>query len=302
MSPEIEILPSHKIDKQKWDDAINSSTSPLIYATSIYQDHLADNWHGIVIENYETVMPIAWRKKYGIRYAYDVPFIQQLGWFSKNAITNASPLIRSLLSFCKYGDYNFNYDNKVGLTNMTDRKNYVIDLSRPYTEIVSNYKTDLTNNLKKAQKEEFIYANEKVDTAIEIYTSLYREKIPRTTETDLINFRRLCTELFKSNRAFAKKVMSGSGELLAVALLLKDEKRLYNIMNSTTEAGRKAEANHFLLNNILQEFAGRNLIFDFEGSDIRGVKIFYEKFGAVNQRYYKMHFNQFPFPLNLLKR
>jgi hypothetical protein len=73
-------------------------------------------------------------------------------------------------------------------------------------------------------------------------------------------------------------------------------------MNSTTEAGRKMEANHFLLNSILQQFAGSNLIFDFEGSDIPGVKIFYEKFGAVNQRYYKMHFNQFPFPLNLLKR
>jgi len=73
-------------------------------------------------------------------------------------------------------------------------------------------------------------------------------------------------------------------------------------MNSTTAAGRKTEANHFLFDNIFKEFAGSQLIFDFEGSDIAGVKSFYEKFGVINQLYYKLHFNHLPFPLNKLKR
>jgi hypothetical protein len=69
---------------------------------------------------------------------------------------------------------------------------------------------------------------------------------------------------------------------------------LYNLMNSTTNAGRKTGANHFLFDEIFKEFAASNLVFDFEGSDIPGVKIFYEKFGAANQPYYRLHFNKLP--------
>ncbi len=61
-------------------------------------------------------------------------------------------------------------------------------------------------------------------------------------------------------------------------------------------------ANHTLLNEVLKEFSERDLLFDFEGSDLPGVKEFYEYFGPVNQPYFHYHFNYLPFPLNLIKR
>jgi hypothetical protein len=73
-------------------------------------------------------------------------------------------------------------------------------------------------------------------------------------------------------------------------------------MNSTTPDGRKKEANHFLLDQVIKEFAGKPLIFDFEGSDVPGIKSFYEKFGAINQPYYSLHFNLLPAPFKWLKR
>ena len=53
---------------------------------------------------------------------------------------------------------------------------------------------------------------------------------------------------------------------------------------------------------MIKEFAGKPLLFDFEGSDIQGVKSFYEKFGAVNQPYFHYHHNQLPGILKLLKK
>jgi hypothetical protein len=53
---------------------------------------------------------------------------------------------------------------------------------------------------------------------------------------------------------------------------------------------------------ILKEFSGRNLLFDFEGSDLPGVKEFYECFGPIDQPYFHYHFNDLPFPLNLVKK
>jgi hypothetical protein len=180
--------------------------------------------------------------------------------------------------------------------------NYVLDLSQPYVAIQKKFSTDLTNNLKKAHKEELFYARGNYDTAINLFKDLYGERIPHVSENDFKNLKKLCTHLSKTNNVIVRNVCNAKNELLATALLLKDEKRLYNIMNSTTSEGRKTEANHFLFNNTLKEFAESNLLFDFEGSDIPGVKSFYEKFGAVNQPYYKLHFNHLNPLIKWIKR
>lgn len=89
---------------------------------------------------------------------------------------------------------------------------------------------------------------------------------------------------------------------MAIALLPVDKMRMYNVMNSTLPEGKTAEANYYLLSRLWMEFEATGLIFDFEGSDIPGVKEFYRKFGGVNQPYQKLHFNHLPWPVNLLRK
>lgn len=298
-NPQIDIIPSYKIDQQKWDSCIMNSSGPLIYAYTYYLDHMADNWHGIIIDDYEAVLPVPWRKKYGMKYCYDVPFLQQLGCFAASNKDCTNLLVQQLFKFCKYGDYNFNFQNIVaGAKQCT---NYIVDLSQDYERIASCYKGDLENNLRKASKQSITYLPEDYKTAIAIYKDLYGNRMPHITVKDYDNFEKLCGYLHQQMGIVVRKVINANNELLAVALLIKDEHRLYNLMNSTTEMGRKTEANPFLFDQMLKEFAGSQFIFDFEGSDIPGVKSFYGKFGTADQPYYKLHFNYLPFPLKLLK-
>jgi len=287
--PQIDIIPSDKIKRQQWNDCIQKNSNPLIYAYTYYLDSMTNNWHGIIINDYEAVMPVPWRKKYGIRYTYAVPFIQQLGIFSSSKEKYEDLFLQQLFQFCKYGDYNFNYSNRI-IT--TARTNFIIDLSLSYEGIYKSYKDDLVNNLKRASKQELLYTNDTdYKNAIEIYRSIYASRFPNTVEKNYKNFETLCTYLQQQNGVIIRSVKNASNKLLSIALLLKDEFRLYNLMNTTLEEGRKTEANHFLFDNILKEFVNSNLLFDFEGSDIPGVKSFYEKFGSSNQTYYKLHFN-----------
>ncbi len=300
----IEIIPANHIDKMKWDACINNSNSPLIYATTFYLDYIADNWHGIVVNDYDCIMPIVWRIKYGIRYCYDVPFTQQLGWFQQRAnIITAADLLKILFSFSKYGDYTFNFRNAETISDAAFCNNYILPLSQSYAEITNRYSNDLVNNLKKAGKENFIYSpEESFETAVNFYQQLYQSRTPHVSNNDFQKFKNLCAFLAKQGNVIVRKVCNGKNELLSIVLLLKYGNRLYNMMNSTTAEGRKTEANHFLFDHIFQEFAGIDLLFDFEGSDIPGIRKFYEKFGAVNQPYAILHFNHLPFPLKLLKR
>jgi len=300
----INIISSGEIDKLKWDTCIANSNNSLIYAYSFYLAAMADNWSGLIINDYAAVMPLPWRKKWGIKYSYHPAFIQQLGFFGNAGSVNITSIQDAVIAFIKYGDVFFNYNNHLSTSHKTTQKtNYVIDLSAGYTTINDGYKKDLNNNLTKALKQNTRYETETdFSYVIDLFKNYYAERSPHITDTDYNRFKHLCFNLEKKKMLFIRKAVNEKKEVLAIALLLKDARRIYNIMNATTQKGRDTEANHFLLDNIIREFAGQSLIFDFEGSELPGVKNFYEKFGAFNQPYFHWHFNKLLWPFKLMKK
>ena len=96
--------------------------------------------------------------------------------------------------------------------------------------------------------------------------------------------------------------VTNNNELLATVLLIKDERRLYNLMMAATQNARQQSAGAFLYDELIKEFSHSGMMLDFEGSDIPGIEFFYKGFGAVNQPYFKTHINNLGFPLRLFKR
>ena len=78
----INYLKHKEIDFVKYDQCIATSQNSLIYAYSWYLDIVAENWDALVLGDYEIVMPLTHRKKYGIPYIFLAPWVQQLGVFS----------------------------------------------------------------------------------------------------------------------------------------------------------------------------------------------------------------------------
>ncbi len=303
MLKNIQILSADKINQSKWDQCINNASNGLIYSRYDYLDIMCDNWHGLVINDYDAVMALPWRKKFGIRYLYQPAFIQQLGLIGEyeNVVEEIIPLIHS---FSKYGDILFNFANVdiISRLNVSQRVNLVIDLSKDYEAIYSDFRKDLINNLRKSEKERLhISTEENINLAINMYKHLYKQRMKNLTDDEYLRFERLCFLLQQKNMCFTRTVKDEAENTLAIGLFLKDEKRIYNLMNSTTDEGRTKEANHFLLAQVITEFSGSDMLFDFEGSDIPGVKSFYEKFGAVDQPYFYYHYNKLPKLLRLIK-
>lgn len=300
-------VPYKEIDIAKWDNCIATAPNGLIYGYSYYLDHMAKQWDGLVLGDYEAVMPLTWNRKYGIVYCYSPPLTPQTGLFGKIPTTAEKVLLlKKIVSFASYGDCLFNYANKLQYPfgSVTALTNFMITLDKDYATIRNNYNEDLLKNLKKAEKQALVYLSgiENIDNTIDGYSFLYGNRTPHVKEKDYNNFKSLCQLLLQKGQCFIREVKDDQENLLASALLLKDKRRIYNIMNSTTVLGRKKEANHFLIDNILKEFANTNMIFDFDGSDLPGVKQFYEKFGPINQPYYHWHYNKLPFFVKLFKK
>jgi len=301
MSQQIDILSSHQIDPKKWNSCIESSENGLIYSRYEYLQSICDNWHGVIVDDHAAVMALPWKKKFGIRYTYEPAFVQQLGLIGSNVELDLKKIV---LSFVKYGDALLNFQNTIsGNTGTERRTNLVLDLSQDYSSIVSKYKKDLSLNLRRAGKHNLsVIKDLAITEAIEKYQEHYHTRFTNITGEDYQKFKTLAQELGENERCFTRKICNEDGELLAIGLFLKDDRRIYNLMNTTTTAGRITEANHYLIDSVIQEFAGKNILFDFEGSDLPGVRSFYEKFGALDQPYLHWHFNELPFPLRLLKR
>lgn len=300
----ISIIPAASIDISKWNNCINGSNNSLIYSQYDYLQHMADHWHGLILDDYKAVMPLTWRSKWGLKYYYQPAFTQQLGIFGNYSVEELAFIIKAIKGFCNYGDVFFNFNNQqfaqqLGGVEMT---NLVIDLSIGYHQISSRYNKDLQNNLRRALKLNLIYQPGIVANAIVLYQQWYGNRFTHVTEKDYHQFKLLCQKIEQHQQVFARDIIDDSGNLLAIGLFLKDDKRIYNIMNSTTDEGRKKEANTYLIDHVIQEFAGEDVLFDFEGSDLPGVKQFYQKFGAIAQPYFHWHYNNLPPIIKWIKK
>lgn len=304
---DIQFLHNNEINKQRWDECINASPNGLIYARSFYLDNLCPGWCALAGENYEWVMPITYKTKWGISYLYQPPFTQQLGIFAKaNVMVPFKEIIQWLKQHFKFWEINWNYATNTRLVTspvqITAATNFILNLSNDYESIATNYHKILIKNLKRSKRFQPIYnRTEDYNKCIDLYRKYYGNRISHVKLNDYKKFSNICYYALQHSMLECRQAVDNDGELLAIVLLLYDGRRLYNIMNVTTEAGRKTEANHFLLDAVIREFSGKELLFDFEGSDLPGVKTFYKYFGAENQPFYILKYNNLPWPLRLTK-
>lgn len=305
---EIKYIPYYEIDKTKWDHCILNAANSLIYAQSFYLDNCTDhNWDALVLEDYEVVMPITHRKKYGIHYLYQPYFLQQAGIFSIKKIDEGliNLFLSELENRFQFAEINLNYANSLSSNKKIkciERNNFILPLNNSYKNISSKYNSNFVRNIKQASKHAFVYEKiEAVDELVDLYKKLYGARFEAVKKSDYDALKINCKTLLANNNLILRKA-SINGKIHAAIILLKDAKRLYNIAPSVTEEGRKLSANHFLYNKIIKEFAEHDLILDFEGSDIKGVANFYESMNPINEKYFAIKYNNLPKLVKLFKK
>ncbi len=288
------------LDTKKWNDCIDAAENGLIYAYSFYLDAMCDNWDALVMGDYIAVMPLPWRKKWGFKYVYRPSFLQQLGVFGNINLKKATELfLQQSTRHFNFGEYFINYKNSI---QKQQHSNFILNLQKPYNHIYKSYKTDLKNNLKKANKNNLQYnISFDYEKAINLYKQLYQSRIKNLSDNDVLKLKNACLILQHKNGICIREVVCRQHGLVAIALCLKDHKRIYFIASSITRQGRILKANHFLADRLIHEFSEKDLLLDFEGSDIPGVQHFYKNFGAENQPYFFYRWNFLPWPFKLFK-
>ncbi len=300
----IYFLPSHQVEKPKWNDALLKCNYGLVYAHTDFLDHMCDYWIGAVVGNYKGVFPIPYRRKLGVRYVCMPAFSQQLGLFGSPDLVepHLSNLLKHLALEYKLTEITLNHQNQHH-TSHRMHLNLVLPLQKGYAAIATNFKHDLHKNLHRAEKFDLLYeATDDFEQVIELYKQHYGKRMS-WREEDYVKLLGLVTHWKEVGRCFARSVRRADDpRWVACALFFKDENRIYNVANTTMPNGRTMEANHVLLHELIKEFAGQPLLLDFEGSDMPGIARFYRKFGPREEWYYSWKSNRLPAFMRWWKR
>ncbi len=294
LKPHLVWVSNSDINRQKWDACIDKCEWGNVYALSWFLDLMTDNqWDAIVLGDYEKIMPIPFRQKYGINYAYRPNFCQQLGVFSRNNELPPSVLNGFIEEICKkykqihYPLNHFNdYLNEKGLK-LTKRTNFLLNLNSSYEEIQNNYSDTLKKNLKTAAKADLqILKNIEPNIAIALHKRAW-DKFVSIPEQDYLNFIKISEFAVKNDSSETIGVYKDN-QLLGACILLKYKNKIYYPFSAVSPEGRKYSAVAFLINKIIEDHSGKNIIFDFEGSDIATVKTFYKRFNPITETYFQI--------------
>jgi len=271
------------LDIEKYDHCISSSANSRIYAFSWYLNSVTDVWDALVLNDYEAVMPLPRRKKYGFNYIYQAPWVQQLGVFSNLQIEKKliEKFIAKIPKYFVLVDYLFNSENIFSSKYTTKRTNFLLKLNASFEEITKAY----NGNRRRISKHNFTdYILNKNGDKTE-FLNLYKNQGTnyQTTKNSLETLQNL---LSANHRSIHIWNVYKKDELIAGLVWLKDKYRITYLLPVATSQAKKENIPTYIVNELIKEYQNTNYILDFEGSMVSGVASFYKSFGALKESYY----------------
>ncbi|MEY4926534.1 MAG: hypothetical protein RI894_970, partial [Bacteroidota bacterium] len=172
------------------------------------------------------------------------------------------------------------------------RVNYTLNLKNSYQNIAQKYNAGMRYSMRKVAKHPFEIRE---NIGFSAWENLFLEcQAPKFTHFPK-DFMKQAKKVIEAAIYLKKGCLYGvylpSGELLAAAFYLLDERRITYLFSAASDNGRKLRAMHFLMDKQIQGYCEHAQLLDFEGSSIPSIAEFYESFGGVNEGYFTGSFS-----------
>ncbi len=283
----IQYLQHHNIDKKKWDDKIMHSQQGLPYALSWYLDVVSPGWDALVFGDYQIIMPITIKRKYGLSYVIQPPFSQQLGIFSENFLERdqVNQFIQNLRSYYGYIHIHLNSHNKLTIcqNNLRRYPNFILPIDKPIELLWKNYSENHKRNIRRTiHEKEIIEDNLPREEQIRSFLKEHE----RTSAINHPCFFELAKKAQENGIGKWQVAENTKGDIITVIFWLRFKCRHIYLFSKSSQEGKEKRASFFLIHNYISKNAGNvDSYIDFEGSKIESIARFFAGFGAKPEYY-----------------
>jgi hypothetical protein len=291
----IQYLNHSAINRQKWDDLI--AAQGLIYAHSWYLDIVHPDWEALVLEDYAAVMPLTGGKKFSVSYLFQPFFAQQLGIISRQLLSpeQQTEFLLSIPQKYRFAEIRLNesnaFDNRI--QGIEYHRNVVLEMNRDYDTIRANYHTNTKRNLAKAEGNglKLVYETE-LSEIIDLFRANRGSTVKVWGDAEYTSLMRLNEAAMYGQHSFIVGVKhQETNELLCGGLFMMNSYRVIFLFSGCSERGKQLHAMTLMMDDVIKDFAGHSITFDFEGSDDDNLARFYLGFGGEERPYPAYSFN-----------
>jgi hypothetical protein len=301
----IQYLKHEEIDQVNWDRCLEQCPNGLVYGFSWYLNIVSPGWEALVLGDYEAIMPLTWNRKFYVHYLRQPFFTQQLGVFCKTNLSQEllADFLLAIPSKFRFVEIHLNSSNKLSDDHLlvSKRKNFVLDLNRPYPKIQKGYNSQAKRNLKEAKKAGIELGKVTYSEVVAFYKKHKAHSTLGVKESDYQMLLQILEKAEDNHKLFCRGVFDVSGELLAAGAFLEHQNRVIFLLGNGSSKGRDLGAMTYMMEGIIQQFVTTEKVLDFEGSEIDGIARFFKSFGAEKTPYYKYKRNTLPWLLRIIK-
>jgi hypothetical protein len=175
-----------------------------------------------------------------------------------------------------------------------------LDLIKPYEITLKKYSTNLTRNLKKAEKHKLTFTeNVKPDDIIKLFRENRGKKV-KLQDQDYIKLNRLAYTGIYKGTIKTYGIYNETNELCAGVIFLHNYRKKIFLFSGLSEIGKETNAMAYLIDQFIRLHSHQHITLDFEGSNDPNLARFYKSFGSKEITYPHIVINRFLFPINVV--
>lgn len=261
---DIKLVPRDEIDKTKWNSLVHYADNGNIFGYIWYLDNVAKNWDALMEGDYESAMPLTWKKDFWGRKSLHQPaLLRELGVFSNRVLSPAR--VRAFLDAIppdyRAVDIQFNAASprlESEQFTFSPVNNYVLLLNQPYEKIAAGYSPETQAALQEADL--FPTSSLKPERLAELlrdHTPGYAGK-----NQDSHALLRIMYNVLHRGWGFASGVLDRNNQLLAGAFFIYSHGRVMRLLSAETPLGKSQHAEAYLFDTLIKSHAGRHLYLD----------------------------------------
>jgi len=295
---------NNEIDREQWDSCIRNSPGVNPYAYSWFLDLMAPGWQALVDDDYDSVFPVPGFNRFGIQYIATPVFLQQLGAFSPD-----KPASEAIVEFLDYmPDFFKLIDLCVGQKiendryKVTEKINFILDLSKPYETISDNFSNHCKRNIESSiKKKPELVSDITPEEIINLFLQNKGKEINGIKIRDYQRLKNLMNFCIKNKKGRIIGVRAARKKLIFGIFLveIRGSKTILLVVN--TPQSRERRIGYFVVNELIKNYSSTRTVLDFAGSSIPSIASFMESFGCVKVPYYRIYRNKLFWPVSMFK-
>lgn len=288
-----------------WDALLLQCPDRLWYMQSWVLDLCCAKWEALIGDD-GSIMPLIWRRKFGMDYLYQPYAVQQQGVFSPHRTSGSDEaFLEAVPKRFRYWDIHLNAamhvradrEDRITTSNTQD-----LLLSKDVSTLRSGYSQGHRRNLRKAGDDPpVIHDNIGVQEFVGLFERTTGRRFRNIPDGGVLLLERMLSGALERGQCTLLGVRE-RGLLVAAACFMEWEGRSILLKSANDEAGTRVQAMFHIVDRYISLHAGTGILLDFAGSNTASTARFNEGFGAQSSVYLRLVRNRLPAPIKWLKR